>query len=280
MDNSGLASSQSANKLPLVDSPDLARTYNHRSKDPWDAVQLYREATKKPHDWGSQRVASAINSDQSNEFEGISRSEVRAWVDDDSKPDAARAVDVARDFGWLAEEWNDTTRALAQLVIGIYAFGSMVERDYVPSWSPDDSDNELAIERGLEMVGVGFQHVDRDDPSKGDEIRPASQGTRLGRALVVAGAPVGDKTPNSVRELPDWIDDAPQDVQRDLALLLARGRASQRRGKATRQIQADRPKQYFADVATLIETVTGETATASDAGVTISADAVRELGLT
>jgi len=265
--------------MPLVDADGLARTFNHPSKDPVEAVELYQEATKKPDDWGSQRVASAINSDRSNEFEGISRSEVRAWVDGDSKPDAARAIDEARDLGWLADEWTATVRALVQLVIGVYAFGSIVERDYVPTWSPDNPDNELTIERVLEKVGVGFQHIDRDESDKGDEIKPANHGTRLGRALVVAGAPVGDKTAESVRGLPDWIDDAPRDVQRDLALLFVRGRGSQHRGKATRQIQADRPRQYFVDVAQLIEAVTGETATATDAGVTISADAVRELGL-
>ncbi len=91
--------------------------------------------------------------------------------------------------------------------------------------------------------------------------------------------PVGDKTSDSVRGLPDWIDDAPRVVQLDLVLLIVRGRGSRRRGKATRQIQANRPRQYFDDVAQLIEKVTGETATVSDAGVTISADAVRELGL-
>jgi len=265
--------------MSLVDAKALARTYNHPSKDPLEAVALYREATAKPENWGSQRVASAINSDQSNEFEGISRAEIRAWVDGDSKPDAARAVDVARDHGWLADEWTDTIQSLAELVIGVYAFGSVIERDYVPSWSPKDLDNKSMIERALEKVGVDYQHVDRDDATKGDEIKPASHGTRLGRALVIAGAPVGDKTSDSVRGIPEWVDDAPRVVQMDLALLFVRGRGSQRRAKATRQIQADRPRSYFGDVASLIETVTGETATASDAGVTISADAVRELGL-
>ncbi len=265
--------------MPLVDAEALARTYDHPSKDPVEAVELYREATKKPENWGSQRVASAINSDQSNEFEGISRSEVRAWVDDDSKPDAARAVDVARDLGWTAEKWTSTVRALAELVIGVYAFGSVIERDYVPSWSPDDSGNVSTIECALEAVGVGYQHVARDDATQADEIKPASHGTRLGRALVVADAPVGDKNVDSVHGLPDWVEDAPRVVQMELAVLFVRGRGSRRCGKATRQIQADRPRSYFADVAALIETVTGETATASDAGVTVSADAVRELGL-
>ena len=264
---------------PLVDPKALARTYNHPSKDPLRAVELYREATKKPENWGAQRVASAINSDQTNEFEGISRSEVRAWVDNDSKPDAARAVEVARELGWDAEEWTDTVRAIATLVIGIYAFGSIVERNYVPSWSPDDDESQAAIEDALTWVGVGYQHVERDDPGQGDEIKPAQHATRLGRALVVAGAPVGNKNAESVRSLPAWVADAPRVVQMDLAVLFVRGRGSRRPGKATLAVQADRARSYFEDVAQLIETVTGETATASEAGVTISADAVQELGL-
>lgn len=264
---------------PLVDQKNLARTYNHPSKDPWTAVELYREAAKKPNDWGAQRVASAINSDQSNEFEDISRGEVRAWIDDDSKPDAARAVETARDLGWDADEWTNTVRALATLVIGIYTFGSIIERNYTPSWSPDDPESEAVIEQALEQIGVGYRHVTRDSQSQGDEIKPASHATRVGRALVVAGAPVGDKNTESVEGLPEWVTDAPMVVKTDLALLVARGRGSKRKGKATLAIQATRPKHYFEDVAALIEVVTGATANASDAGVTISADAVRELGL-
>jgi len=54
--------------MPLVDADSLARMYNHPSKDPVEAVELYREAMKKPENWGSQRVANAITSDQSSEF--------------------------------------------------------------------------------------------------------------------------------------------------------------------------------------------------------------------
>jgi len=265
--------------MPLVDADALARTYNHRSKDPWEAVELYREANAKPENWGAQRVASAINSDQANAFMGLSRSELRAWVDGDSKPDAARAVDVARELGWVADEWTDTVRALAQLVVGVYAFGSIVEANYAPSWSPDDPDSEAAIERALEAAGVGYQHIARDDSAQGDEIRAASHGTRLGRALVVAGAPVGDKNADSVGGLPDWVHTAPRVVQMELVLLFVRGRATAYPGKATRRVQSDRPRHYFADWAEVIEAVTGESATASELSVTISADAVRELGL-
>jgi len=265
--------------MSLIDARALTETYNHQSKRPWDSVQLYREAMAYSDDWGSQRVASAINSDQSNEFEGISRSEVRAWVDGDGKPDAARAIDVARDLGWFDDGWTDTTRALGELVIGVYAFGSIAEENYVPSWSPDDDESRADIEDALVWAGVGYQHVERESDAQGDEIKPAQHGTKLGRALVVAGAPVGDKNAESVRELPDWVDDAPMVVKLQLALLFVRGRGSTREQRATRVIQTDRARRYFDDVARLIEDATGESVTASDAGVTISADAVRELGL-
>lgn len=263
----------------LVDPPVLAATYNHPTKDPWEAVKLYREATKRPNNWGAQRVASAINSDSSNEFEGISRGEVRAWVDDDSMPDAARAVEVARDLGWDADGWTDTTEALAKLVIGVYAFGSIVEKNYVPSWSPDNEESRAEIEDALTWAGVGYQHVERDADAQGDEIRPGQHGTKLGRALVVGGAPVGDKNSQSVLGLPEWVDDAPMVLKMQLAVLFVRGRGAEQPGKATRTIRTDRGQQYFDDVARLIQDVTGESATVGEHGVTITADAVRKLGL-
>lgn len=265
--------------MPLIDPRSLARTYDHPSKDPWEAVRLWREAAKKPNGWGSQRVASAINSDQSNGFEGISRGEVRAWIDNGSMPDAAHAVETARELGWDADEWTDTVGALGELVIGVYAFGSIAEENYSPSWSPDDVKSEEAIEAALGQVGVGYQHVERESMSQGDEIRPAEHGTRLGRALVVAGASIGDKNAESVRGLPGWVADAPADVRESLAVLLVRGRGIVYEDKATRRIQTDRGSQYFHDVVELIEDVTGERATIEANGVTISADAVRALGM-
>jgi len=263
----------------LLDSKALARTYDHPSKDPWGAVELYREATKKPENWGSTRVASAINSDLSNEFEGISRSEVRAWVDDDGMPDAVHAVETARDLGWDADGWTETTEALAKLVVGVYAFGSVRTEGYVPSWSPDDQESGADIENALTRAGVGYHHVERENGDQGDEIRPGQHASRLGRALIVAGAPVGDKNADSVHGLPEWVDDAPWTLKRELALILVRGRSVAHTDKATRQVLTDRGPRYFEDVAQLVEDVTGERVTATESGVTISADAVRELGL-
>lgn len=263
----------------IVDPEALARTYNHPSKDPWEAVQLWREASKKPDNWGSQRVATAINGDPNTDFEGITRSEVRAWVDGSGMPDAARAVQTARELGWNGDTWTDAVRGIAWLVVGIYTFGSISEENFAPSWSPDDPDSEAVIKDALSSVGVGYQHIERDNSKQGNEIRPTTHATRLGRALVVAGAPVGNKNKRSVSTLPDWIGDAPIELKTELALLFVQGRSIVYEGKATRRIQTNRSREYFEDIATLITDVTGEQVTSSDTGVTISAAAVRKLGL-
>ena len=264
---------------PLIKDETLARTYNHPSKDPWRAVKLYREAAAKPPDWGSHRVASAINSDQSNDFESISRSEVRAWVDNNSMPDAMRAVETARNLGWTAQEWTATVGGITKLVIGAYAFGSIAKRTYSPSWSPTDEKVIRAIENALTQVGSGFTHVVRDNPSQGDEIRPDIHATRLGRALAVAGAPVGNKNSHSVTGFPTWIESTPEKLKEELALLFVRERGVRQKRKATIVVQSDRSFEYFKQIAKLIRDVTGETVTASKHGITISADAVRALGL-
>jgi len=263
--------------MPLLSPNALAGTYNHPSKDPWEAVLLYREAMRRNPDWGASRVASDINADATNDFEGVSRSELRSWVDGDGMPDAARAIKVADDLGWLADEWTPTTRSLAQLVAGVFACGSVNKAGWVPGWAVRNVRCEL--EAALGQVGVGHQWLGRESATQGDELRPANHGSILGRALVVAGVPVGDKTDATVRGLPDWLDDAPPSVRSSFAELLVAERGSKRPGKATLAIQANRSRQYFEDVRDLLEDVTGESVTASDAGVTISADAVRALGL-
>jgi len=270
--------------MPLLSAKALARTYNPPSKrDPWENVQLYHQSQRYPDDWGGARVASSINTDDEQPFEGLSRSNLRAWVEDDGMPDAARATEIAENLGWTADEWTPTTRELAQLVGGIFACGSIDRTGWVPNWSPDSRVGRDTIEAALNQVGVGSAHLGRspnaNGESRSDEFRPQHHASILGRALHVAGAPVGDKNAESVEGLPAWLDDAAPSVRGSFAELLVRERGSKQPQKATRQIQADRPSQYFEDVAALIEDVTRERATASDSGVTISADAVRALGL-
>jgi len=264
--------------MPLLSPEALARTYcPSAERDGWTQVQLYRQTQRYPDDWGGARVASAINADDEQPFENLSRSNVRVWVEGDGTPDAARGLGVAKELGWLDDEWTPTTRALAQLVAGIFACGSIGGEWWVPRWAVTRSRPDISS--ALEQVGVGYLEVDRDTRSQADEIRPMKYGSILGRTLAASGAPVGGKTPDSVGGLPEWLRDSPPSVRASFAELLVTERGVKQAQKATLQIQANRSRQYFEDVRDLLEDVTGESVTASDAGVTISADAVRALGL-
>lgn len=255
--------------MRLVTPKGLARTYDPPNRvDPWDGVELYRESQTYPDDWGSRKVARRME---------VSRGEISRWVDDDSKPDAVHAIDFADQHGWFDEDWTDTTIALAELTISIFAFGSIEESTTLPTWARTQRKNESVVEAALETVGTGYRYVENTNAP--DQIRPSDGSSYLGRALSVAGAPVGHKNEQTVRKLPDWTDDVPADTRRMFALLLVRGRGFDSDRRTTRFIKTRRGQQYFYDVSDLIEGVTGETANVIEEGVSVSADAVRELGL-
>lgn len=65
--------------MAILSPESLARTYDPPTKrDPWAQVQLYRQTQRYPEDWAGHRVASAINSDEEQPWEGLSRSNIRA----------------------------------------------------------------------------------------------------------------------------------------------------------------------------------------------------------
>jgi len=266
--------------MPLLSPQTLARTYTPSpGVDAWEVVQLYRQTQRYSPDWGGQRVATSINDDDDLPFDNVTRSNIRVWVEGDGTPDAARAVDVADELGWLDTEWTPTARALAELVVGVFSCGSVSACDNRPTWTPSDPVVEATLEAALEHVGVGVRHITRDSTSQPNELRPAKHPSILGRALAAAGVPVGGKNAETVGGLPDWLDDAPPAVRASVAEILVRERGGERPQRATRQIQSNRSREYFEDVRQLLEDVTGEPVTASDAGGPISADAVRALGV-
>lgn len=266
--------------MPLLSQQALARTYSPSpGVDAWEVVQLYRQTLRYPPGWGGHRVASEINNDDELPFENVKRSNIRAWVERGGTPDAARAVNVAEDLGWFADEWTPTVRALVELVAGVFSCGSVSESDFRASWTPSDPIVEATLETALNRVGARVNHVPRESSSQADELRAREHPSILGRALMAAGAPVGDKNVDSVGGLPDWLTDAPPPVRASVAEILVRERGVVQPDRATRQIQSSRSREYFEDVRQLLRDVTGESVTASDAGVTISAEAVRALGL-
>lgn len=251
----------------VADERGIARTYSHPSvADPYDVVDQYRRAMRYGSDAGSTRVAREL---------GVPRSRVRPWLDG-ATPDAVRAIETASEFGWLADEWTATTEALARLVAGVFACGSIQTTAMRPSWTPATATGRSRLETALDAVGVG---VTLEDDDRTPELWPETHPSLLGRTLVASGAPIGSKTPSSVTALPRWVHEAPRPIRVGFAQLLVSERGIEYADKQTRRIQSSRSPSYFREVAALVRSVSGEAASYSDSGVTISADAVRALEL-
>ncbi len=256
---------------PIIDEQTLARTYNTPSyADPFDAVEDYRRimAYHSRHpDMGSSALASRFD---------LPRGRIRAWLDG-SAPDAVRAIDTAREYGWLTATFGDREfTALNTLVANVFSGGSIAEQHYQPSFALNHRGEESHVIDALELAGVEYQVVaDRD--GRADEARPMEDGTVLGRVLAVLGAPVGPKADTRL-SLPDYLEGAPDDVRETFVYSYLENRAIEHEGKATLTIQEQRNREYLAELADLIDDVAGGGVRLGERDIVVSADAARALG--
>lgn len=255
--------------MPLLAPQRLARTYAHPDDDPWEAVERYRRIQALPAGWGAARVAAELNADERD---------VRPWVDGDDAPAAARAVVVADEQGWLAEEWTATTRALARLTATSHACGTIDAETFRPGWSPAKPVVRSRLERDLVTAGTGCEQAVRPG-SKPDEIRPSTHASVLGRALSTLDCPVGEGTAQATGSLPAFLGDAPAEVRADWLAQFVRERSFENGDALERTVRASHGRGYLERLADLVEAVTDESAIVSDGRVTLGAEAVRALEL-
>ena len=251
----------------------LARTYNHPSyEDPYDAVSDYRRvqrAAANHPDKGSAALSTIVE---------LPRSRIRGWVDEetDSMPDAARAISVAQNKSWL-DPTGDTAVALASLVGHLLGGGSITKRNYVPSISEGRRVSTSEITRAFRQVGVQSELRHEDSDNRATEVVPTEYGSILGRTLTAWGCPVGGRS--EIQSLPELIDVVDDSGLEAFLKAYTLHRAVNYVEKATTRLQGEQPEGFHAAVAELIEQVTGETATYGSRGVTVSASAMRALGL-
>jgi len=256
---------------PLVTDRALARTYNTPSyADPFDAVQDYRAVlayhTRHP-DMGSGALASRFD---------LPRGRIRAWLNG-SAPDAVRAIDTAREYGWLTAEFGDDAfTALNTLVANVFSGGSITESNYAPSFALNHRGEDSHVFDALELAGVDYDVV-ADREGRADEVRPTEDGTVLGRVLAVLGAPVGPKV-DARLSLPDYLESAPADTRETFVYSYLENRAISHGGKATLTIQEERNRDYLAALADLIDDVAGGGVRLGERDIVVSADAARALG--
>lgn len=255
----------------LVSERALARTYDGGAyTDPWDAVEDYRrvlEYTSRHPDEGSTAVSSALE---------LPRGRIRPWMDG-SAPDSVRGIETAREYGWIDATYGDPEfTALNSLVANVFSGGSIAERNYSPSFTLNHRGEVSHVVDALELAGVDYRIVD-DREDRADEARPTTDGTVLGRVLAVLGAPVGPKGQQRL-SLPAYLDDAPHETKEMFVYCYLENRAVEYEEKATLRVAEDRNKSYLLELAALIHEVSDGRVAVDDHGITISAEAARNLG--
>ena len=249
----------------------LARTYNHPSyEDPYEAVQDYNrvvEAAAKHPNKGSAALSTVIE---------LPRGRIRAWVDDDGMPDAARGVMLAQRHDWIDPD-DEMSVALAALAGHLLGGGSIATKNYVPSVAAGRRVSLDDIEDAFRDVGVRPTRRHEDLESRATEVLPVTHGSVLGRTLAAWGCPVGGRA--TVETLPAIVDHAGAASQAAFLDAYVRHRAVDYPNKATSRLHGQQPLAFHQAIAELITQVTAEHASAGERGVTVSAAAMRALNL-
>jgi len=253
---------------PLVTPEALARTYNAQSyADPWDAVEDYNrvmEYSGQHPNKGSCAVATALD---------LPRSRVRPWLDD-ARPDPVRAVQVADRHDWLRLDYHDQQfQALNRLVAWVFSGGSIAEESWVPQFALDGTSDKERLTTHFNVLGIEWTTVHDDDRSRSTELRPTEHASVLGRVLSVLGAPVSGKDSTTDLSLPAYLDAAPTEIRHAFADVYLQNRAVEHDDKRTLTINEERSAAFRRELAALLRDLSGESVTAAEKYVTISADA-------
>jgi len=250
----------------------IARTYHSSSyNDSYDAVSDYQRV---------QRVASNHPDKKSTALSnivGLPRGRIRSWVDGDGMPDPARGVLTARSKSWINFDPSDEIAAsLAALAGHILGGGSIASESYVPAVAEGRRASLSDIESAFRSVGVRATRRHSETSNRATAVIPADNASILGRTPVAWGVPLGQTKPTELPELLDHVDD---EARRRFVTAYILHRGTNAPDKATSQCLAEYPLGFQRAIAELIEELTGERATASEGAVTVSAAAMRELGV-
>lgn len=246
----------------------IARTYSDRVyHDPWKKVEDYQRvqsyAAEHPHA-GRTAVGNALE---------LPPGRVRLWLNG-GRPDPVRGIETASVNGWLEPD-HDMTSALIELLAHVLAGGSINKR-FVPAISIGRRADREAIEATFTAVGVDAHCRHMDSDKRATELYPATDSSVLGRCLVAMGAPQGTKT--NLDAVPAVVWEAPEPIHRRFVRIYLAHRGLFYETKATTRIQEERPKSYIIDLHKLISECVSGNVSHGERGITISANAVRELG--
>lgn len=249
----------------------LARTYSDRVyPDPWEKVCDYRRvqayAAEHPNA-GRVRVGKALE---------LPNERVRGWLKD-AQPDPVRGIQTAIDHGWLDPDPDgEMAAALVDLLAHVLAGGS-ITTNFVPALTPGQRVSRATLHTAFRRVNVPSTTRHTDAPGRATEVVPSTDGSVLGRCLVAMGAPQGDKT--TLDALPAVIREVPVPVQQSFVTSYIAHRGYGYRDKATTTFKEARSEAYHRDLVELIRSGVSTPVTYTGNSITVSAAAMRELGL-
>jgi len=213
---------------------------------------------------GSSAVANALD---------LPRGRIRPWLDG-AKPDPVRAIQVADRHDWLRLDFHDQQfQALNRLVAWVYSGGSIAEESWVPQFSLDGAADREQLTTHFGVLGIDWTTVHDDESSRATELRPTEHASVLGRVLSVLGAPVSGKGATTDLSLPEYLDAAPTEIRQSFADVYLQNRAVEHDDKRTLTINEERSAAFRRELAALLRDLSGESVTAAEKYVTISADA-------
>ncbi|MDB2293678.1 hypothetical protein PM085_15580 [Halorubrum ezzemoulense] len=246
----------------------IARTYSDRVyPDPWQKVEDYQRvqayAAEHPNA-GRTAVGTALE---------LPAGRVRPWLNG-GRPDPVRGIETASANGWLDPEC-DMAGALVKLLAHVLAGGSINET-FVPAITIGRRVDREAIEAAFAAVGVDTHCRHANSDGRATELYPATDASVLGRCLVAMGAPQGAKT--ALDAVPAVVWESPKSIRRRFVEVYVAHRGLHFETKATTRIQEERPKSYIVDLHKLISESVSSHVSYGERGITISANAARELG--
>ena len=256
----------------VVTPEGFARTYDDQTfDDPWTAVTQYwevKDCTATHPDNGSTAVANALD---------LPRDRIQRWIEDDGRPDPVRGIQTAEDRGWLPLTIDDDQfQAVNTLVAWVCSSGSIDER-FAPTFVVDDAVGRQRIMDALDELGVDGRVIREDDSGRATEITPDSDASALGRILAVLGAPQVGKDSEAEPSLPEYLRFAPAGVRSRFVDVYLFNRAQISADTQTLSLHENRREEYLAELATLIQQVSGGDVSVSGRSVVASAEAVRNL---
>lgn len=257
-----------------VDPVALARTYNNPVyDDSWASVEDYYDAmafTDEYQNPSATAVARELD---------LPRRRIRGWFDG-SRPDAVRGLEAARQHGWLPVEPGDPVfRGLNVLVAWNLSGGSITKGTFVPQWTVNADDDRAILDRAAELANTILDTTRAVSAAKTTELRPARDASVLGRVLYVLGVPAGPKNAEQPDGVPDYLEDASEQIRREFVQTYVHTRGQVRDDSSGIQLTEERSAGYRESLAALFEAVTGEAVSVSGPTVRFSVDAAEAMAV-